>query len=209
MLTCVGLHLHKDQKDDLLLTMAYRCFINRRYNKDILIYLRTHFEGRIFDFHDLWTVLKKEGLLTVQFEEKILRQIRFVGSKEERLFSVLLSYMEKDGDMELAESLLEEYSRECLMQNLNGSYENGKTVPEGYVDALGRLAGKECLSRVLNCLSYLYFKAERGYKETEKIKIHRLVRDFCRQGVVFPFFQRFAALLPVRQAFFHSARCAF
>jgi len=197
MLTCAGLCLHKEEQDDLLLTMAYKSFVNRKYNREILSYLQKHFHGRIFDLIDLWNVLKDEGMLTAEFEEKVLRQIAFVGSKDKRMFDVILSYLTKVENREWIEDLLTPYSTRFLLQGFVKGQKQKKQEPEGYFKVLDRLALEDCLKSDLSRLSYLYHKAETGYGETEKRVLYRMVREFSKKEIILPFFEKFAGIVTV------------
>ena len=187
----------QEEKDDLLLNMAHRNFMYRRYNKEMLIYLRNYFEGRVFDLLDLWSSLKKEELLTAEFENRVLNQIAFVGSKDERMPEVLLSYLEKSEDEELAEIMMETYSVPYLVHGLHMDSERKVTVPEQYFAILDRQAEKDKLRSVMNRLAYLYHKAEAGYGEKDYITIRNMIREFCQQEIVFPFFVQFERLITI------------
>ena len=183
LLTCVGLYLHKEEKDDLLLTMAYRSFVRGRYNKEILLYLRQHFEGRNFDLMALWEVLKREGMDTVEYEETMLNQLMFTGEREESMLDVLLSYLEKRDNDDLTVSMLEIYSIYYFLGR--------KKVPDSYFTILERQAKRENGLSFMSSLSYLLRKAENGYEIEEREIIRRIVEEFCRQHIVFDFYDTF------------------
>lgn len=183
LLTCVGLYLHKEEKDDLLLVMAHRSFMGGKYNKDILLYLRKHFEGRNFDLMALWKVLKREGLDTVDYEERLLSQMLFTGERDESMLDVLLSYLEKRENDDLTVSMLEIYSIYYFMGR--------KNVSESYFAILDKQIKRENGLSFMSRLSYLLRKAEVGYDLEEKEYIRELVEQLCRKHIVFDFYEKF------------------
>lgn len=197
LLTSVGLYLHKNEKDDLLLVMAHRSFVNRKYNNDILIYLRTYFEGRVFDLLDLWTVLKKEGLETAEFEERVLNQISFVKAKNEKMLDVLLSYLDKTENAPLIESMLEAYNTYYLCRGLKEDTSAGKLMPESYFSILDKQAKGTYVFNQISSLAYLLHKSESGWEENEKMVIRRMVQKLCKEEVIFPFFKKFESFVSI------------
>lgn len=183
LLTCVGLYLSKGEKDDLLLIMAHRTFINKRYNDEILLYLRQYFEGRIFDHLTLWEVLKEKNLDTVEYEEKILSQIVFTGESDERVLDVLLSYLEQKENDDLTVSLLDVYSSYYFIDR--------KKVPESFFLILEKQISKESGLSLMGKLAYLKWKASSEVKQEERTGIKKMLAEFCSQSVVFGFFEAF------------------
>lgn len=193
LLTCVGLYLHKEERDDLLLTMAYRTFVNRRFNEEVLVYLKKYFEGRVFDLLDLWTVLQQTGLSDVEYEEKVLRQALFVGAKDERIYDLLESYLEKEKNEALTEELLGIYSIPYVLHYL----EEKETIqmPDSYFSVLNKeIVRKEFGDAKLPFmleLAFLVRKAANGWREKERPMIARMVKKFCKEQIIFPFFEIF------------------
>ena len=193
LLTCVGLYLHKEEKDDLLLVMAHRTFMNRRYNEEILFYLKTYFEGRIFDLLDIWAALKNAGMEDAGYEERVLEQILFTGSKDDRMYDVLLSYLEKRENDTLAISLLEIYSDSYVCNSLNGK--GNIKIPDSYFDVLKKIENKKVPLMIQ--LAYLIRKSEKGYQESEKTTIRRMVMELCRKQILIPCFEKFESFAPI------------
>lgn len=189
LLTCVGLYLHKEEKDDLLLTMAHRSFLKKKYNKEILLYLREHLEGRSFDLLALWEVLKREGMDTAEYEERMLEQLLLTGEWEERMLDVLLSYLEKRENDVLTVSMLEVYSIYYFMGR--------RKVPESYFAILDRQARRENGLSFASRLSYLLRKAEKGYDLSEREWIGTLVEELCKKQMVFDFFDSFSTFVSI------------
>ncbi len=189
LLTCVGLYLHREEKDDLLLTMAYRSFAKGKYNKEVLLYLRQHFEGRNFDLLSLWEVLKREGLDTAEYEEAMLNQLLLTGEREERMLNVLLSYLEKRENDTLTESMLEIYSMYYFLGR--------KNMPDSYFAILERQAKRENGLSFVSSLSYLRRKAEQGYELEERAQIRALVEGFCQKQMAFDFFDKFDTFVSI------------
>ncbi len=192
-----GQWILEQEKDDIVLGQAYRRFIYGTYNRDILVYLRTYFEGRVFDLLDLWNALKAEDLLTAEFEKRVLAQIAFVGSKDNRMLDVLSSYLLKESDDELADRMLEHYSHSYLLNGLEEAHHLDADIPEQYFAVLNSQATKESLHNAKNRLSYLLSKANRGYNEKDYYMIRKMIREFCQQEIIFPFFGRFERLVSV------------
>lgn len=189
LLTMVGLYLHKEEKDDLLLVMAHRSFIGGKYNKEILTYLRTYYEGRNFDLIKLWHELKKEGLDTVEYEERVLNQITFTGEREEGMLDVLLSYLEKRENDDLTVSMLEIYSLYYFFGR--------KNVPKSYFSILDRQAARENGLSFISKLAYLLRKATEGYALEERTCIKTFVKSFCEKHMVFDFFDAFESFVDI------------
>lgn len=189
LLTCVGLYLHKEEKDDLLLTMAHRSFLKKKYNKEVLLYLREHFEGRNFDLLALWEVLKREGLDTAEYEEATLNQLLMTGDREEQMLDILLSYLEKKDNDTLTESMLEIYSIYYFMGR--------KNMPESYFTILERQAKRENGLSFVSTLSYLLRKAEKGYELEERDHIRSLVEELSKKQMVFGFFDKFDTFVSI------------
>lgn len=183
LLTCVGLYLSKGEKDELLITMAHRTFMNHRYNDEILVYLRQYFEGRIFDHLELWEVLKEKNLDTVEYEEKILTQILFTGERDERILDVLLSYLNQKEDDNLTVSMLDIYSIYYFLER--------KKVPESFFLILNQQMAKKNPLSFMSKLAYLKWKASVSIEPEEKTGIKQILEDFCSQGIVFGFFESF------------------
>lgn len=189
LLTCVGLYLHKDKKDDLLLVMAHRTFMNGKYNEEIILYLREHLEGRIFDLLALWEVLKKEHLDTAEYEEKLLHQMLFTGESDERMLDVLLSYLSKTEDDDLTASMLDLYSAYYFLEK--------KKVPDSFFAILESQVAQGSSLSLLGKLSYLSQKAKTGVKKEEQKKVTEYLEELCRMSIVFPFFEAFEEFFTV------------
>lgn len=183
LLTCVGLYLHKDKKDDLLLVMAHRTFMNGKYNKEIVLYLREHLEGRLFDLLALWEVLKTEKLDTVEYEEKLLHQMLFTGESDERMLDVLLSYLSKTENDDLTASMLDLYSTYYFLGK--------KKVPDSFFVILESQAVQGNNLSLVGKLSYLSQKAKTGVKKEEQKKVTEYLEELCRMSIVFPFYEAF------------------
>jgi hypothetical protein len=108
------------------------------------------------------------------------------------MLSILHSYLEKEENSELAESMLENYNRKYFISALHTQQDNKADMPLVYFELLNRQAMGEKLKNSLSRLAYLISKVERGWQEKEKAVIYRLIRDFCRQEIVFPYFEEFA-----------------
>lgn len=184
LLTCVGLYLHKEEKDELLLVMAHKSFVGGKYNKEILLYLRQYFEGRSFDLMVLWQALKKEGLDTAEFEERLLSQMLFTGERDEGILDVLLSYLEKRENDDMTVSMLEIYSIYYFLGR--------KNVPDSYFAILDRQAGRENGLSFMSRLSYLLKKSQEGYSLSEKEQIKKMVEALSDRQIVFNFYDAFA-----------------
>lgn len=189
LLTCVGLYLHKEEKDDLLLVMAHKSFVGGKYNKEILLYLRQYFEGRGFDLMALWQVLKKEGLNTIEFEERLLNQMLFTRERDESMLDVLLSYLEKRENDDMAISMLEIYSVYYFLGR--------KKMTDSYFAILDRQACRENGLSFMSKLSYLLRKSQVGYGVNEKEGIKKLVEAFCDRQIVFDFYDAFTAFCEI------------
>ena len=189
--------IFKEEKDVVLLQKAYSHFVYGTYHRDMLLYLRTYMESRVFDLLELWNVLKKEAMLTAEFEKRVLDQIAFVGSKDERMLDVLKSYLLKEEDNELAERMLLQYSDSYLLNGLNKNQNVKVRIPEQYFGVLEQQAEKDHLHHIKNRLSYLLYKANAGYREKEQQIIRNMIREFCQKEIVFPYFQRFEKLVSI------------
>lgn len=189
LLTCVGLYLHKEEKDDLLLTMAHRSFLKKKYNKEVLLYLREHFAGRNFDLLALWEALKREGLDTAEYEEATLNQLLMTGDREEQMLNILLSYLEKKENDALTESMLEIYSIYYFMGR--------KNMPDSYFAILERQTKRRNRLSFVSRLSYLLRKAEKGYELEEREHIRSLVEEFSRKQMVFGFYDKFDTFVSI------------
>lgn len=186
LLTCVGLFLHKEEKDELLLTMAHRTFMNGKYNDEIILYLRNYFEGRLFDLLDFWVILKEKKMDTAEYEEKLLQQMLFTGECDEQMLDVLLSYLEKEENDSLADSMLDLYSRYYILGE--------GQVPDSFFLILEKQVEKGNPLSLMVRLSYLRRKAEQGIKKEEQDKIREFLEDFCQRGILFPFFETFESI---------------
>lgn len=199
LLTCVGLYLNKQEKDDLLLTMAYRSFVNRNYNEEMLLYLKNFFEGRVFDLLDLWNILEQTGLNDVDYEERVLKQIQFVGAKDDRKYALLDSYLKKRENRELAWTLMEEESADYVIDSLKPAGE--VFLSDEYFTVLEHLTegqnSKETDWPLLLQLAFLARKAESGWKDREKYQIAQLVKELCQKEIVFPFFEKFESFVSI------------
>ncbi len=209
LLTCVGLYLHKEEKDDLLLIMCHRTFMNRRYNKEILLYLRTYFEGRIFDYLDIWKILKQEGLDTAEYEERVLKQILFVGKKRDEIFPVLQSYMEKTKSSELVKDILAIYSTSHVTGCLNQNGKKVKTLPDSYFAILEKEVKKGGNLSFMAGLSYLFRKAAQGYTKEDAGYIRNLLRPMYQKQIVFSQFVPFEPVIAIPSLFKESCCCWF
>ncbi|MDO4555788.1 MAG: DUF5717 family protein, partial [Lachnospiraceae bacterium] len=195
LLTCVGLYLHKGQKDELLLIMAHRTFINGKYNDEVLHYLEKYLEGRLFDLLVLWEVLKKKNLDTVEYEEKLIEQMLFTGESDERMLDVLLSYLSKKENNALMEALMELYCQSCFF--------SGRKLPDSFFTLLDRQAKTGNPLSVPAMLSYLQWKAQTGFEpvEEERIRIRGYLKQLCAKGIVFTFYEAFEEIFSLPPIF--------
>ena len=160
--------------------------MNGKYNDEIILYLRNYFEGRLFDLLDFWVILKEKKMDTAEYEEKLLQQMLFTGERDEQMLDVLLSYLEKEENDSLADSMLDLYSRYYILGE--------GQVPDSFFLILEKQVEKGNPLSLMVRLSYLRRKAEQGIKKEEQDKIREFLEDFCQRGILFPFFETFESI---------------
>jgi hypothetical protein len=120
---------------------------------------------------------------TEEYEKKILHQMLFTGEGDERVFGVLLSYLSKTENDEMAVDMLDFYSEDYFLEK--------EKAPESYKTILAQQVAKKSPLSMMTRLSYLSQKAENPPEEEEKENIVLFLADLCRKNIVFPFFEAF------------------
>jgi hypothetical protein len=120
---------------------------------------------------------------TEEYEEKILQQMLFTGEGDERVFGVLLSYLGKTENDEIAVKMLDFYCEDYFMEK--------EKATEDYQKILAQQVAKKSPLSTMSKISYLAWKAENPVEEEEKENIIVFMAELCRKNMVFPFFEAF------------------
>ena len=93
--------------DDMLTRLTWYVFDADKYDEVMLVYLRDHYEGSLFDLERLWEKVRGFQLESVRLEEKILRRAVEVHSFPVDEEGILRSCIRQQGNQKIVRRFLE------------------------------------------------------------------------------------------------------
>lgn len=93
--------------DELLTRLTWHVFDADKYDEVMLVYLRDHYDGSLFDLERLWEKVRGFQLESVRLEEKILRRAMTVHSFPVDETAILASCIRQRGSQQVVRRFLE------------------------------------------------------------------------------------------------------
>ncbi len=180
-LASFGVAHSEGEMDETTLYLAYSAFVSKKYNRDTLSYLMTHFEGELEDLLLIWERSRKFALETTALEQRMLRQSMFTGNDADGLFSVFEVYYDQNEGDQVTESYLQ-YASE---RERRGILE----LPESIHGIIGReiLAGR--IRDRQTMIHFLYYFAPReAWMEKIKDAAVFIIGKFLKEEYYLPVF---------------------
>lgn len=166
----------------VMLISAYKVMLGKKADKDILIFLRDNYKGRMIELYFIYRELRDKGLLTEDFVKRVLEQMLF---SEEILIEAgrMFEYLEPTGTGILGEAFVLYIAYKWLLKDIRPS--------EYFIQKIAEQAFKT--ENHLLILSYLKLLSEQNTiskKEASFIKmwLERLVSE----DIILPFYKEFA-----------------
>ena len=170
-----GIEYFSHRKNPTVLALARSAFFQKKYNKDTLAYMISHYDGEMEDLCILWERSLKFGVKTEELERKILSQCIFTDNDTDRVFPVFSSLLNQYLKMqEVEEGYVDEETEKTIgaylefasLKELQGSME----LTEEMHMAIGQeiLAGR--IKERRTKIHFLYYFAD-------KKKWRRKIRD--------------------------------
>lgn len=176
--------------DARMLQLSFCVFRKKKYDETILRYLIAYYEGSTKDMRDIWKAAEEYDLDANELCERILIQTLrtgfYIGEKNE----IFYSYVKRGAKRKIEVAYL---THEAYDYFVKGHVMDEKMFP--YFTKLF-YRGEE-LHDVCR-LAYLKYYAEKVRDCQEEVLhlIRQFLQHFRTQGIYFPFFKEYAAVLP-------------
>lgn len=178
----------EDNKDNLLVELAYHIFLQGKYNEEILLYLSKYYNGSTGEMYRVWEACKAFELDMLWLEERLLMQMLYTEDYIVNSLAVFLRYYKNGANHKLIRAFLSYHAFKYLVM--------GRIIRIELFDIMKKeLVYEEndiCMMALLKKLSNEECYSE-GEIELIDINIHR----FMKMGIILPFFKKFCDVVNI------------
>lgn len=172
-----------EEGDPILAKLAFFVFKAGKYDENILRYLVRFYLGTTKDMFLIWKEAKEYDIESVDMEERLLGQSLFAESYLQDAMAVFLSFYENGKNRTLIKAFVSYYAYKYLVKD--------RVVDRAFFDIVKKeLDIEENRSTVLALLKY--YSTLQEWNEEERQFIETKVEQFISDGIIFPFFKKFA-----------------
>lgn len=180
---------HMEEKDEVLLHIAYTCFKKGKYDSWILRYLVTYFEGMAKDMRDIWQAAESFDVDNKDLCQRCLEQILYSGAYVSDLLEIYKSYKKGYVDPELEHAFLAQWAYDYFIKDR-------LVMPYIFEQVACNVDHYEWL--LVEKLAYIKFYSEnRNELTNETLNVaKRFVRELLRENIFLPYFLEFVREVP-------------
>lgn len=106
-----------DTKEELLVSLCFYIYSQRKYDEAILSYLVKYYNGSTVDMLALWQSARDFDIITHDLEERLLAQILFTEGDNKNSFNIFLNYYNGVTNRLIVRSYLTYYAYRYLVHN--------------------------------------------------------------------------------------------
>ncbi len=172
----------EENKNDIIVSLAYHIFKAGKYNEEILEYLVKHYFGTTGEMYRLWEAAAGFEMETAYLEERLLGQMLFAESYLTNSFAVFLKYYKRGTNHKLIKAFLSYNAYKYLVMDrvINPELFQIMKRELTYED------NEVCMLALLKKLSQ-----EGSHTDGEVELIDYNLHKYIRQGIILPFFKKF------------------
>ena len=176
------------QEDDELLGLAESCFLDGKYNDQILSYLCTFYNGPTKKMAALWTIAKHFGAPVEELSERILIQMLYSSEYIENIDEIFDCYKNAYGETIVCMAYLSFFTHAYVAY--------GSIVPENVFSELIRLYSEEKpLSFTCKTGLLKYLAKKETLEVSEEQAADELLEEFTAKQIYFAFYEGFKGRL--------------
>ena len=170
-----------NEEDELLLSLSFYVFRQRKYNDTVLEYLCRYLNAPSEDMADLYTAARRFGAQTADLSERLLIQMLYCARLVPEAYQIFQDYREAGGR--------EYVIRAYLNYTADAYFVRGVPAEAELLDLLRRRDERgESGAEVASLAVLLYYSREPEAAAAHLGHVERILRDMLRRGYEFPFY---------------------